>query len=63
MKKILKLFGLAVGLGAVICAVYSLLSAKNRCLIIFEPNPIIRITEIIMGLIAIPILFKIMIEK
>ena len=52
MKKTAKLFGLSIGLSAVLVLTFFMIKIPYVCIIPFEPIPWIRIPEIIMGIVA-----------
>ena len=59
MKKYIEILALIIAISAVTTLTYFLTSSLDRCIIPFEPNPYIRIPEIIMGIFSIIILTKI----
>jgi len=61
IKIAIELFGLAVGLSAVITLVYFLTINTAPCL--YEPVESIRVPELIMGVVTIPILALMMLER
>lgn len=67
IKKIYERFSLVFGFASVLTLTFFLIRSPYRCIIPFEPNPFIRIPEIIIGLIIIPYylikLFKIVIQE
>ena len=54
--KPLNIFALAVSLSAIVIVTFSLIVNYNRAIWFFELVLVIRLTEIIIGLITIPIL-------
>ena len=56
VKEIMRLISLIAGLSAVITFVFYLAFYYKSPIIFTEPNPFIRIPEIIWGLISIPFL-------
>ena len=59
----LKIFNLAAGIGAIFSLVFYMIVNLNNPTYIIEPVWWIRIPEIIIGLISMPILIKIILEE
>lgn len=57
-KKIYKIYRLTFGVSAVITLTYFLIRFPFSCIAPFEPNPFIRIPEIIIGLSILPYYIK-----
>jgi len=62
MRKI-ELFGLVIGLAAVIVLTFFMITNMDICIKPFEPIIWIRIPEIIMGIFSIIILIKLIGDK
>ena len=60
---LLEVLALIVALSAVVIFVFYLMLAWNKCIIFTEPIGYIRWSEVIMGLIAIPVLIVILWKK
>lgn len=58
----LELFAIIVSLSAVVTLVFYLITGFDKVFIPFEPNPFIRIPEIIMGIGSVLVLIN-MIKK
>jgi len=58
VKKFYEMFSLIVGVSAVLTLTFFMIKSPYRCIIPFEPNPFIRIPEIIIGLVVLPYYFK-----
>ena len=63
LKEVYKLFSLSVGVSAILVLVFFLITDWGKCIIPFEPNNFIRITEIVCGLISFPYYFNEMFVK
>ena len=63
IKKILELFALSISLAAIITIVFYLITDSTTCFLPYEPNPFIRIPEIIMGIVSIGILISMLWKK
>ena len=63
IKRFYKIFSLSMGVSAVGVLVFFLIIDWGRCIIPFEPNNFIRITEIICGLVSLPYYFNEMFLK
>ena len=61
--KILNILGLAIGFSAVATLTFFLIKSPYKCIIPFEPDMWVRIPEIFMGIFALIILGKIIMEK
>lgn len=55
-----ELFALVISLSATITLTFFLIESPYQCIVPFEPNPWIRIPEIIMGIAATFILIRIL---
>lgn len=62
IKKILELSALIAGFAAVVAILFYLITGWGTAVIFLEPNPYIRIIEIVWGLLAIPFLVRLMIK-
>ncbi len=60
---LLEVLALIVALSAVVIFVFYLMLAWNKCIIFTEPIAYIRWSEVVMGLIAIPVLVVILWKK
>jgi len=64
MKKLkkMKILSICISLGSVLVFVYFLIFNPNKCIILTEPNKIIRYSEVFLGFLSVPFLILIIID-
>ena len=56
--QLLEIFALIIAIAAVIIFVFHLFYAYNKCIIFTEPISVIKISEIVIGIICLLVLFN-----